>query len=61
MALRSLPFFSHFVLCTGKLIPFPESGINFPCIYKMTEKMANFAVLYYPHFTTFHNETMEYY
>jgi hypothetical protein len=57
MALRSLPFFSHFVLCTGKLIPFPESGINFPCIYKMT----NFAVLYYPHFTTFHNETMEYY
>jgi hypothetical protein len=35
---------------------FSENGINFPCVIQNDWKMANFAGLYYPHFTTFRNE-----
>jgi hypothetical protein len=40
---------------------FSESGTNFPCVIQNDWKTANFAGLYYPHFTTFRNETLEYY
>jgi hypothetical protein len=56
IALRSLPFFSHFVLRTGNWYHFSESGV-----IQNDWKTANFAGLYYPHFTTFRNETSEYY
>jgi hypothetical protein len=36
-------------------------GINFPFVNLKWLKIANFAGLYYPHFTTFRNETLEYY
>jgi hypothetical protein len=32
IAMRSMPFFSHFVLCTGNWYHFLKKGINFPCI-----------------------------
>jgi hypothetical protein len=35
--------------------------INFPFVIQNDRKTANFARLYYPHFTTFRNETSEYY
>jgi hypothetical protein len=35
--------------------------INFPFVMQNDWKTANFAGLYYPHFTTFRNETSEYY
>jgi hypothetical protein len=59
--LRCLPFFSHFVLRAGNWYLFSESGTNFPCVIQNDWKTANFAGLYYPHFTTFRNETSEYY
>jgi hypothetical protein len=61
IALRSLPFFSHFVLRAGNWYLFSKSGINFPCVIQNDWKTANCAELYYPHFTTFRNETSEYY
>ena len=39
----------------------PDLGINFPFVNLKWLKIANFAGLYYPHFTTFRNETLEYY
>jgi hypothetical protein len=35
--------------------------INFSFVMQNDWKTANFARLYYPHFTTFRNETSEYY
>jgi hypothetical protein len=34
---------------------------NFPFVMQNDWKTANFARLYFPHFTTFRNETLEYY
>jgi hypothetical protein len=47
----------------GKLIPFfIKRYINFPCVIQNDWKTTNFAgIYYYSHFTTFHNETSEYY
>jgi hypothetical protein len=50
--LRSLPFFSHFVLRTRNWYRFLKKGINFPCVIQNDWKTANFAGLYYPHFAT---------
>jgi hypothetical protein len=36
-------------------------GSQFPVCNLKGLKIANFARLYYPHFTTFRNETLEYY
>jgi hypothetical protein len=40
---------------------FLKKGINIPRVIQNDWKTANFAGLYYPHFTTFRNETSEYY
>jgi hypothetical protein len=40
---------------------FDHLTINFPFVMQNDWKTANFARLYYPHFTTFRNETSEYY
>jgi hypothetical protein len=40
---------------------FLKKGMNFPCVIQNDWKTANFAGLYYPHFTTFRNETSENY
>jgi hypothetical protein len=61
IALRSLPFFSHFVLQMEIDNQFDHLIINFPFVMQNDWKTANFARLYYPHFTTFRNETSEYY
>jgi hypothetical protein len=42
---------------TGNWYLFSESGINFLCVIQNDWKTANFAELYFPHFTTFRNET----
>jgi hypothetical protein len=39
--------------------PTPDWAVNFPCVIKKYWKTANFARLYYAHFTTFRNETLE--
>jgi hypothetical protein len=41
--------------------PIPFGSVNFPFVIQNDWKTANFARLYYPHFTTFRNETLEYY
>jgi hypothetical protein len=61
IALRNLPFFSHFVLRTGNWQPNRVLGHQFRVCNLKWLKIANFARIYYPHFTTFHNETLEYY
>ena len=33
----------------------------FPCIIQINTKFANFAGLYFPHFTTFRNQTLQFY
>jgi hypothetical protein len=38
-----------------------SSDYQFPFVIQNDWKTANFARLYYPHFTTFRNETLEYY
>jgi hypothetical protein len=40
---------------------FLKKGINFPCVIQNDQKTDYFAGLYYPHFTTFRNETSQYY
>jgi hypothetical protein len=48
---------------TPVLLPVAQSGVGASISVCNTKwlKIANFARLYYPHFTTFRNETLEYY
>jgi hypothetical protein len=61
IALRNLQF--SVILYYKREIdaPTPDWAVNFPCVIQNDWKTANFARLYYPHFTTFRNETLEYY
>jgi hypothetical protein len=61
IALRSLPFFSHFVLQTGNWQPNQVLGHQFPVCNTKWLKIPNFARPYYSHFTTFRNDPLEYY
>ena len=40
---------------------FSDIGINFGRVIQKYRKFANFAGLYFRHFTTFRNETLEFY
>ena len=51
----------HFPIAFQISDPFDHLIINFPFVMQNDRKTANFARLYYPHFTTFRNETSEYY
>ena len=44
----------------------PETGGGhtwciFPCVIQINTKFANFIGLYFPHFTTFRNQTLQFY
>jgi hypothetical protein len=58
---RRLAIFSHFRLQTGNWQPNTLWGCQCPVCNLKWLKIENFARLYYPHFTTFRNETLEYY
>ena len=50
-----------FVLRTENWYQHRENGINFQCVIQKYTKFANFAGLYFPHFTTFRDQTLQFY
>jgi hypothetical protein len=57
--------FANFVLICitrGKMHHiWAESGAFSPCVIQINTKFANFAGLYFPHFTTFRCQTLQFY
>ena len=61
IALQSLRILYTFVLRTENGYRFLDVGINFPCVIQKYTKFAIFTGLHFPHFTTFRNQTLQFY
>ena len=54
--------FVYFCITHGKFIPISRKRyINFPRVIQKCTKFANFAGLYFPHFKTFCDQTLQFY
>jgi hypothetical protein len=61
MALRNLKILYLFVLRAGNAPLSAQIWCIFPRVIQINTKFVNFAGPYYPHFTTFRGQTLQFY